>query len=215
VQSDDFAVQPVSGTCSASHHADSALTVLGCLQAMGEKCSNAVLEVLGPARALVREQHYPQRPLRFAGGRWRGYYHSHGRSLQQPREHGHFHLFTGGAGDWIHVAALGMDSDGQPLRWFATNRWVTAGPWGERGELLRAIDRLRPSGEPGLLGAWLAALLGLYRDDIDALLAQRDARLVRHQCRHPDRAALEDRSLYELASSRVQLTRRLQRTLAS
>ena len=43
----------------------------------------------------------------------------------------------------MHLAALSLDVNGQPVRWFTTNRWVTGEHW--RPAVL--IERLAASGK--------------------------------------------------------------------
>jgi hypothetical protein len=196
-----------------------ARSLFDCLQRMGDQASNAVLEVLGDSREMVQERRYPRSPLVFADGRWRAYYHSHALAAA-PREHGHFHIFVADRADegrdaWTHLAALAMDLEGQPLRWFATNRWVTSGPWGHRHALLAEIDCLQAgAGEP-LLVQWLVAMIRLYRDDLAVLLDARDDRLSKAMHNAPMEQVLGDRGLYELADIPIDLLHRLQRRLLS
>ena len=203
---------------SAKAATGAARSLFDCVQRMGEQASNAVLEVLGDSREMVQERRYPRSPLLFAEGRWRAYYHSHALAAAATREHGHFHIFVADPADdgqvaWIHLAALAMDLEGQPLRWFATNRWVTSGPWGQRDTLMAEIDRLQASAGDALLVQWLVAMIRLYRDDIAVLLDARDD--SRGEAMHNARMeqVLADRSLYELADTPIDLLQRLQRQL--
>lgn len=194
--------------------ASAARLVFDCIQRFGDASSNPVLDVLKDAPDFIQGQKYPQPALAFAGGRWRTYYHSHPLTGVEPEEHGHFHLFVqhdeaDGEPAWTHLAALAMDRDGQPLRWFATNRWVTGGQWGEHERLLSAVDALAPASEPGVLQQWLAAMMQLYRTELDTLLCSRDAQLVGRLAACPAEQVLADRSLYELAQSPVDLRLKL------
>ncbi len=188
--------------------------VLDCVQRFGAGRSNPVLEVLRDVPDFVQGRKYPQPPLEFAAGRGRAYYHSHPRTAADAEEHGHFHLFVpqGRARDkpgWAHLAALAMDRDGQPVRWFATNRWVTGGGWGERDWLLARVDALTPEREPAGIQQWLAAMLRLYRTELEALLTARDAHCADRPGRSCGQAIWDDRCLYELAQVPVDLVAKL------
>jgi hypothetical protein len=188
--------------------------VFDCIQRFGDASSNPVLEVLKDVPDFAQGQKYPQPALAFAAGCWRTYYHSHPLTGGGAEEHGHFHLFVqhDDAADepaWTHLAALAMDRDGQPLRWFATNRWVTGGQWGEHDRLLSAVDALAPMSEQGILQQWLVAMVQLYRAELDALLCSRDAQLAGRLCACPAEQVLADRSLYELAQSPIDLRSKL------
>ena len=194
--------------------AAAALMVLGCIRQYGADRSNPVLDVLQETPDFVQQRKYPQPPLEFAGGHGRAYYHSHPLADGHPQEHGHFHLFLRhGFGtakeDWAHLAALAMDKEGQPVRWFATNRWVTGGDWAERSWLLAGVDALAPEREAAVLQRWLTAMLRLYRSELEALLDTRDARLADLPAASCGEERTEDRCVYELAQVPVDLVAKL------
>lgn len=186
-----------------------AVLVFNAVHTMGEHHSNPVLELLQDVDVFVQGRKYPQPALTFGDDRWRVYYHSHSPADSDAAEHGHFHLFTRHGQSWAHLAALSMDREGQPLRWFMTNRWVTGSDWGERGVLLASVDVLVAEDEPDVLRGWLASLLKLYRDELGDLLEVRDARVAeRLRGRNKDEV-LDDRSLYELANRPVDVAAKL------
>jgi len=196
--------------------------LLACLQAFAAGHGNPVLSLLGPERQLLSGRKYPQPPLGFGGGRWRAYYHYHDGQPLAPGEHGHFHIFVrapkaqashGREARWAHLAGLGMDGLGQPLRWFAVNAWVTDDAWLPRDWLLAQLQELAPDDDAGLLPAWLGAMLGLYRDELDGLLADRDQALA--AAGGATVLRLADRSLYQLAERPVDLQDRLEAVLNS
>ena len=189
-----------------------------CVQRMGDQATNAVLEALGDSREMREGQKYPQPALVFADGRWRVYYHSHTLATASASEHGHFHIFVASGDDsvavqWTHLAGLAMDQEGQPLRWFVTNRWVTSGPWGRRDVLLAEIECLQPTAGDSLLTQWLVAMVCLYKADIAALLDARDDSILKAMHHASMDKVLTDRSLYELAEIRIELLHRLQKHL--
>ena len=189
---------------------NAARAVFGCVRSFAASASNPVLALLKEVRRFEQGRKYPQPPLAFGAGRWRAYYHSHPLAGCPAQEHGHFHLFvlgdhSRGVPVWTHLAALAMDREGQPLRWFATNRWVTGGAWGERDWLVHALDALAPDEEPETLQRWLAAMAQLYRPELAELLEQRDAQLARARGGRAADELLGDRRLYELAEASIDL----------
>lgn len=197
--------------------------LLLCLQAFAAQRSNPVLVLLGAERRLVAGRRYPQPALCFAGGRWRAYYHHHDGQPLAPGEHGHFHVFvraprTAGqdpaAPRWAHLAGLGMDGHGQPLRWFAVNAWVTDDAWLPRDWLLARLDELE-AGEGSLLPAWLCAMLCLHREDLAGLLTARDQAIAAAAAGRDHAAALADRGFYQLADRPLDLQGRLETLLGT
>jgi hypothetical protein len=114
-------------------------------------------------------------------------------------EHGHFHLFIHGRakGDFMHLAALSLDHQGQPQRWFCTNQWVTAERWRPAGQMWTALQRfeVRTRGRMAPVATWITAMVQLFNDELAALLRERDV-LMASRIAHQGRAvALEDRRL--------------------
>jgi hypothetical protein len=203
-------VQPLTINCHVDY--PPAALLFACIQEMGERRSNPVLELLEDIPTFVQGTKYPQPALAFGDNQWRGYYHSHSMADADVREHGHFHLFTrftDSGQDWAHLAALAMDGEGQPIRWFVTNRWVTGSDWADRDGLLAAVDALVPANEQDVLRQWLTSLLKLYTTELGDLLDARDARITDLLQGRPKDAVLDDRSLYELACMPVDLAAKL------
>ena len=120
---------------------------------------------------------------------------AHGGAQRPADEHGHFHTFLRDprlrqAGTLVppsHVIAIAMDFHGRPNRLFTVNRWVTEETWTEAPKLIAMLDRFtidlpRPS---RWVNRWLAALLRLFRPQIEDLLRQRDAALAEWGRLHP------------------------------
>lgn len=188
--------------------------LLATLHGFSEQRSNPVLSVIGEARQLVAERKYPDPALVFGAGDWRAYYHFH--DTEQANEHGHFHVFTRAGEDaveWAHVAALGMDAQGQPLRWFAVNAWVSRDAWLPSGSLADALIELGAAADDELLAAWLASMLGLYADELAALWQQRDEAVARAANGRALAEVLQDRALYELGARPIDLQSRLESVL--
>lgn len=127
-------------------------------------------------------QHYPARDVVDDVHGYRFYYHAHPSSRYPAQEHGHFHLFSNGAGrlGFAHLGGLSLDNMGQPLRWFMTNGWVT-------GETLQAASHARVAlkgfqvqtcGRLAPLARWVSAMAVLYAQELDELLLARDQWLV-------------------------------------
>lgn len=154
-------------------------------------------------------RHYPARDVVDAAAGTRFYYHAH--RLADP-EHGHFHLFVHGqrAGEFMHLAALSLDVNGQPMRWFTTNRWVTGEHWRPAAQLVPHLRRwqVRTGGRLAPVATWLRAMVALYADELAQLLRERDARmapLLQGRSRAGREAVLEDRSLDVISTCPAQL----------
>ncbi len=145
-------------------------------------------------------EHYPQGDVVNGPAGSRYFYHCHPPGERLNGEHGHFHLFfdksamPGGTvpkiappfierneprADVVHIAALSISSQGLPLQWFGTNRWVTDEwlfPAYAVIAVLNQFDLRGPSGD-SLVNEWLTAMVGVARKQIEDLLNQRDAQL--------------------------------------
>jgi hypothetical protein len=75
-----------------------------------------------------------------------------------------------------HLVAIAVDSRGEPIRLFTTNRWVTGETWYRADDVIRMVDRFAVTGvEPSeLLNRWVGATLRLFRPQIATLLQMRD-----------------------------------------
>lgn len=157
-------------------------------------------------------QHYPGNDARDALTRSRWYYHVHAPGDRDPAEHGHFHLFLhrtqladpGSAtampakgedapAHVTHVSGLSIGHDGVPLAWFVTNRWVTD-EFLYPAEVMAAhlpLYNVDATPEDDLVNRLLTAMVALYREELTALLHQRDE-AQRYLVEHSGPAALED-----------------------
>jgi hypothetical protein len=130
---------------------------------------------------------------------------AHGGAQRPAEEHGHFHTFLRDPGlrhpetptAPSHVIAIAMDFHGRPNRLFTVNRWVTEETWTEAPRLIAMLDRFtidlpRPS---RWVNRWLAALLRLFRPQIEDLLRQRDAALAEWGRLHPGENPRDSREL--------------------
>lgn len=209
-------LQPVIRWMMLSPPIDISCELFACLQAMGARQTNPVLEILDCDMPIREWEKYPSDYLRFGGG-FRAYYHCHAAPEKPQDEHGHFHVFrripgADGKNAWTHVAGLSMDRMGQPLRWFAVNLWVTGGVWLDAPILMPFLERLsQETGDP-LSGRWLAAMLRLYRREIELMLKRRDQNLTRIKASHAENDIFQERSVYGLAEQPIDLLEILRRS---
>jgi hypothetical protein len=75
-----------------------------------------------------------------------------------------------------HLVAIAVDSRGEPIRLFTTNRWVTGETWYRADDVIRMLDRFTVAKiEPSeTLNRWICAMLRLFRPQITELLRMRD-----------------------------------------
>lgn len=177
-------------------------SLLQCLEQYARQQSNPVLEVLEGASPIEQQRRYPDPVLVFGEGQWRAFYHCHNEEFRFAGEHGHFHLFARvGQDQWSHFAGLCMDPEGQPLRWFTVNHWVSGGMWCA-AEPLIAMLKNQDLNQSTLLAQWLMAMLSLFRSELQALLLARDQRLKELG---NEAAVLDNRSIYLLSELPVDL----------
>jgi hypothetical protein len=117
-----------------------------------------------------------------------------------------------GARDEVsHLIAIAVDHDGEPVRLFTTNRWVTGETWYRADDVIRMLDRFAlDTAEPaGPVNAWLAAMVRLYQPEIAMLLRERDRTVMdpRRQRRRVD--VFEDPRLEVTSSLAIDLESRL------
>lgn len=169
---------------------------------------------LAGARHVETLRHYPRGDVIDAANRSEFYYHLHSSRRCPPQEHGHFHLFTRQTdGTFSHLAGLSLDDRGWPIRWFATNRWVTGERWQAARVLATDIDRFAPrtQGRLAPVARWLGAMVLLHRDTLKAMLRRRDAIVTRHLQRQTADDFFEDRRHDVLTEQRIDLPRTLSR----
>ena len=107
-------------------------------------------------------------------------------------------LKRGGRDEVCHLIAIAIDRNGEPVRLFTTNRWVTGETWYRADDVIRMLDYFRVEGDrpSASLNRWLGALVRLFQPEIAVLLRQRDKTIAeaRWRSRHKDvfeNAALE------------------------
>ena len=108
---------------------------------------------------------------------------------------------------------MSIDAEGQPLQWFAVNRWVTDGPWLESENFLTQLKYAAVEDDNSLAGNWLVAMLQLFRDDLLELFINRDMQ-IQHNLKGRSRAEILDNcDIYTLATSSIDLQSRLEKHL--
>lgn len=170
-------------------------------------------------------QHYPPDDVVNGTSGSRYFYHCHPPAERSEGEHGHFHLFLDTSvipesvepiiapppatsdeprADVVHIGALAISTQGLPLCWFTTNRWVTD-EWIYPAEAvidqLAQFDLRGPDGDP-LVNDWLTAMVGLSRGDLAELLRQRDTVLAARDMTGEDRS-VEITSIMPIALERL------------
>jgi len=207
---------PGQTTHSLSRQA--ALDLVSCLQTFATQNTNAVLAIIGDA-PFTANTHYPEGDLVFGGGRWRAYYHAHEMpGAHDPAAHGHFHIFVrprDAEEGFAHVVGLAVDGQGQPLRWFTTNHWVTGETWRTGAQLGQDMPPPEPE-DAHLAARWLSAMLRFSAPALAVLLDERDAALAAHQSRttQSEETVRADRTLYVLSEREIDLMGELSAALA-
>lgn len=110
-------------------------------------------------------------------------------------------LKRGGRNEVSHLVAIAVDRQGEPIRLFTTNRWVTGETWYAAEDVIRMLDRFSVErGAPRLLAnVWVGAIMRLFRPQIAALLRRRDE--VAMACRRRWRTHVFEDPRLEITSS--------------
>lgn len=175
--------------------------------------SSLAWAALAGARRFEEFAHHPRNDVVDPAHGTRFYYHAHDSHRWHEAEHGHFHLFAEGEAldGFLHLAALSIDSRGQPQRWFTTNGWVTGERWRPAEAAIDAVHRfeIRTGGRLAPVARWLTAMVRLFSSDLQALLRARDARLAPRLALEPIEVVWADRGLDVLSECPAALPRRL------
>lgn len=175
-------------------------------------------------------KHYPPKDARDAKTKSRWYYHVHAPGNRDPGEHGHFHLFlhrdqliTGtkpsvmppegenAKAHVTHLVALSIDTNGIPMSWFTTNRFVTNEFLYPADVMIRHlplynVDKTR---EDDLVNRLVTAMVALYRDEIAELLRQRDQRQAELVAEHGKKGYEKDCGVEVLSSIPIDLDEKI------
>lgn len=155
-----------------------------CEKILAKGGRNVVTETLKDVDQPATYEHYPTGEVfdPDSGAQW--FYHSH--AIGEPGgEHGHFHCFVrplGAGGPIHHLAAIGVDAHGRPVRLFTVNQWVVGDTWLDAESTIALLPRFdvhmpQPS---YLVNRWLTAVFTAYETEISDLIRQRDRVLAAH-----------------------------------
>lgn len=159
---------------------------------------NILSETFRDVDGIAAWEHYPPGDVfdPATGSQW--FYHCH-PAEEGAAEHGHFHCFMrpdGVGGPIHHLAAIGVDAYGRPLRIFTVNQWVVGDDWLDAEPtiaLLRRFDVQMP--RPSyLVNRWLTAMFVAHEERIADLIRARDAAISGHRSQD-DTPARQDREL--------------------
>lgn len=158
-------------------------------------------------------EHHPRRDVMDRQSGTRFFYHAHPVGDDPQQEHGHFHLFHEDARGFSHLAALSLDAQGRPLRWFCTNQWVTGERWRSASKWRPAVQGfgLQTHGRLAPVARWLEAMVNLYRDELLGLLHERDEIVARATGTGRDRERFfNNRQVHILCSRPISLQGKVQ-----
>lgn len=119
-------------------------------------------------------------------------------------------LRRGSRDEVCHLVAIAVDTSGEPIRLFTTNRWVTGETWYRAEDVIGMLDRFSVGGDcpSALLNHWLRALVRLFEPEIAALLRGRDRAILERRWRWRNNV-LEDARLEITSSLDIDLDARL------
>ena len=161
---------------------------------------NVVGLLLEGERDFYEWSHYPPGDVYDFESGAQYYYHAHPKE-ERPSEHGHFHAFlrpkgmpkglrparlphkdaaAEGSEGLCHLIAVAMSEKGRAVELFTTNRWVTGETWYGAADVAAMLDRftIGGAGPSTPLNRWITAMIGLFRPQIAALVAARDATVM-------------------------------------
>jgi hypothetical protein len=225
--------------------AAAAAAVWECRREVAARGGGVLDELVGPAAIAEDWRHYPDGDVYDPVSHAQYFYHRH-PGTDDPREHGHFHLFLRaegmpagtlplllpetaiakehlpvrpqaapakrGARDEVsHLIAIALDGNGEPVRLFTTNRWVTGETWYRADDVIRALDRFTlDRAEPAALAnIWLGAIVRLYQPEIARLLRKRDEAVMDPIRRRRRVDVFEDPKFEIISSLSIDLDARL------
>jgi hypothetical protein len=119
-------------------------------------------------------------------------------------------LKLGRTDEVCHLVALALDRQGEPLRLFTTNRWVTGETWYRADDVVLMLDRFRVQSDhpSALLNRWIGALVRLFQPEIATLLRDRDKAILEQRWRWRGNV-LEDARLEITSNLDIDLDARL------
>jgi hypothetical protein len=110
-----------------------------------------------------------------------------------------------------HLIAIAVDAEGEPVRLFTTNRWVTGETWYRADDVIRMLDRfaLDAADPASFVNYWLTAIVRLYQPEIARLLRERDKTVMDPIRRRRRVDVFEDPRLEVTSSLQIDLDARL------
>jgi hypothetical protein len=117
-----------------------------------------------------------------------------------------------GARDEVsHLVAIALDTRGDAVRLFTTNRWVTGETWYRAEDVIRVLDRFSlDAAEPAsIVNRWIAAIIRLYLPEIAMLLRRRDEAVMDPRRRRRKIDVFEDPKLEITSSLAIDVDARL------
>jgi hypothetical protein len=191
--------------------------ILEWIELLSKTESHVVDQVLKGQGVFWELDHYPVKDTFDRETYSQYYYHAHRKG-----EHGHFHLFLRQGGmekdtfpmfydarnaslsdidTYAHLIAISMDDEGYPLSLFTTNRWVTGEDWYASRDVKKMVDhfQVKHAHPSYVVNRWLNAMLILFRPQIDGLIEEREAALMRCASGIPLKEALENHE-FDVAS---------------
>lgn len=150
-------------------------------------------------------RHYPEDDVWDEATRAQFYFHAHNPDMRGD-EVGHIHCFhrPGGRNSEAaphHLVAISLDAAGRPSALFTTNGWVTEETFLPAAQACAIARNYAPTGSD-VTHRVVAALYRLYRDEIVALLRERDAVLAAHDGIGDP---LEDKGIEIVSSRKIDL----------
>ena len=203
---------------------------LTCQRVLAKTGDSVLSEVLADADAVESFRHYPSGDVFDREFHSQYYYHQHPVAACQADEVGHFHTFLRPLGmpegvrpaplpDLLppddpddalsHLVAISVDGQGQPVRLFTTNRWVTGETWYAAEDVIAmldcfAVELARPSWP---LNRWITAMLRLCKPLVADLLRQRDVVIAERAAAVPDVNVFEDPDLEVASETKIHVPR--------
>lgn len=200
-------------------------SLLSCYAALAARGEHLLLPLLAGG-APRQWEHYPCDDVIDGRNGYQYFYHSHSpEDRPDDLDHGHFHLFarlTGkqavdagaeasfldslGAGPargckTASLLCIGLDAKGVPRSLFTVNRWVTGDHLLSARATLSLLRRFRVEhAGPSSINGFLAAMIGLFWPQIEALVHERDRRLAALAATYTGECLLDDPAI-ELLSS--------------
>lgn len=157
-----------------------AAALVSALREIEERGDNLITALLD-GREFVAFEHYPEDDRIDPETGAQFYFHAHHPG--DPREAGHIHCFLNpdgkGEGRPIHhLAAIGLDATGRPVRLFTVNRWVVEDDFIPAADLIALLPRFRLTGQTPV-ERFVDAMFRMFGAEIAGLNAGRDHAIAR------------------------------------